>query len=178
MQAGAGKERCAGVRRQARTHEAGGVGLVSARLAVNLDESLHKDVLDLLGVEGVLEAVAQQDDQRHALAKLVRARRRPWGPDTAQLVEHPVLRRIEALEMALRTARHGLTGEGAGKRASVSEGQAWRCASEPRAGWAAAASRGARRTARGEGHEARSRCQRKQVVGTNLCGRTFRPILL
>ena len=94
MQAGAGKERCAGVRRQARTHEAGGVGLVSARLAVNLDESLHKDVLDLLGVERILQAVAQQDDQRHALAQLVGTGGRARRPHAAKLVEHPVLRGI------------------------------------------------------------------------------------
>lgn len=38
-------------------HEAGGVGGVGADLAVDLDETLHQDGLDLATVEGVLQTI-------------------------------------------------------------------------------------------------------------------------
>lgn len=44
-------------------HQSRGEGGVGADLAVNLDEALHEDGIDLAGVEGVLQAVAQEDDQ-------------------------------------------------------------------------------------------------------------------
>jgi hypothetical protein len=53
------------------THEASGVGEVSADLAVNKDLTLTEDPLRLGIREGVLEAVADEDDQREALTKLV-----------------------------------------------------------------------------------------------------------
>jgi len=52
-------------------HETSRVGRVSADLAVDLDEALHEDGLNLLAVEGVLQTVAQQDDERQALAELM-----------------------------------------------------------------------------------------------------------
>ena len=52
-------------------HESSGVGSVGTDLTVDLDETLHKDVLDLLSVEGVLQTVAHQDDQGQALTELV-----------------------------------------------------------------------------------------------------------
>ena len=54
-----------------------------------------------------LEAVAQQDCERQALALLVRAGRRLGREHATQLVQHPVAGRIEALQMLLGTARHG-----------------------------------------------------------------------
>jgi len=60
-------------------HEASGVRCVGADLAVNLDETLHEDGLDLLAVEGVLQTVAQQDDQGQALTELVGAGGRSGG---------------------------------------------------------------------------------------------------
>lgn len=62
-----------------RTHEAGGVGLVGANLAVNLNKTLLEDGGDLLAGEGVLEAVAQEDGERKRLAELVRAGRGARG---------------------------------------------------------------------------------------------------
>jgi hypothetical protein len=53
-------------------HEAGGVGRIGADLAVNLDETLHEDGLDLARVEGVLQAISEEDHQRQRVAKLVR----------------------------------------------------------------------------------------------------------
>jgi hypothetical protein len=52
-------------------HEASRVGAVGANLAVNLDKTLHKDVLNFLTVQGILETVAQEDDKGKALAGLV-----------------------------------------------------------------------------------------------------------
>lgn len=52
-------------------HEAGGVGGVGADLAVNLDEALHEDGLDLARVECILQAVSEEDDQRQRVAELV-----------------------------------------------------------------------------------------------------------
>jgi hypothetical protein len=52
-------------------HKSSRVGAVSADLAIDLDETLHKDVLDFLTVQGILQTVAQEDDERKALAGLV-----------------------------------------------------------------------------------------------------------
>jgi hypothetical protein len=82
-------------------HEAGGVGDVGADLAVDLDKALHHDGLGLAVVERILEAVADEDDERHALAELVRTRRRTRGVDTRELVEQPVRRGAEALLVLL-----------------------------------------------------------------------------
>lgn len=46
---------------------------IGANLAVDLDETLHKDLLDLLLGEGILEPVAQHKDEGEALPKLVGA---------------------------------------------------------------------------------------------------------
>ena len=86
-------------------HEAGGVGDVGADLAVNLDEALHHDGLGLAVVERILEAVADEDDEGHALAELVGTGRRAGGIDTRQLVEKPVRGRAEALLVLLTVGR-------------------------------------------------------------------------
>lgn len=82
-------------------HETGGVGAVGADLAINLDETLHQDGLGLAVVERILEAVADEDDEGHAVAELVRTGRRARGIDTRQFVEKPVRRRAEALLVLL-----------------------------------------------------------------------------
>lgn len=53
------------------THEAGGVGDVSADLAIDLDEPLHADLLDLISSQSVLETVPQEDDEGQALPQFV-----------------------------------------------------------------------------------------------------------
>src|SRR4051794_2553176 len=60
-------------------HEASGVRHVGADLAVDLDEALHQDGARLAVVERILESVADEDDQGHALAELVRTSRRARG---------------------------------------------------------------------------------------------------
>lgn len=54
----------------------GGTG---AHLSVDLDETLLEDGSDLATGEGKLQAVAEEDDHRQALAKLVGSRRRARG---------------------------------------------------------------------------------------------------
>lgn len=76
----------------------GGVG---ADLAVNLDEALHEDRLDLTGIEGVLQAVSQEDDEGQRVAKLVGTGRSLGGIGTGELVEKPVRGRAEALLVLL-----------------------------------------------------------------------------
>lgn len=86
-------------------HEAGGVGDVGADLAVDLDEALHHDGLGLAVVERILEAVADEDDQRHAVAELMGTGRRARGIHARQLVEKPVRRRAKALLVLLTVSR-------------------------------------------------------------------------
>lgn len=82
-------------------HEAGGVGDVGADLAVDLDQALHGDGLGLAVVERILEAVADEDDQGHAVAELVRTGRGLGGVGAGQLVEQPVRGRTKALLVLL-----------------------------------------------------------------------------
>mmetsp|Transcript_14841 Transcript_14841/g.63688 ORF Transcript_14841/g.63688 Transcript_14841/m.63688 type:complete len:278 (+) Transcript_14841:122-955(+) len=87
-------------------HDAGGVALVAADLAVHLDQSLLEDGGHLLVRQRVLQAVAEDEAQGEALALLVRAGGGLRGEDAAELVEHPVARGIEPLEVLLGSARH------------------------------------------------------------------------
>jgi hypothetical protein len=85
-------------------HETGGEGAVGADLAVDLDETLHEDRLDLARVERILEAVAEEDDQGQRVAELVRTGRRLGGVGTW---------RLSTLRSRLRRRR----GDSAGSRA-------------------------------------------------------------
>ena len=78
-------------------HEAGGVGGVGADLAIDLDEALHNNGLGLAAVEGVLQAVTDEDDQRHAVSELVGTGRGLGGVGARQLVEQPVRRGRKAV---------------------------------------------------------------------------------
>lgn len=82
-------------------HEASGVGHVGADLAVDLDETLHQDGLGLAVVQGILEAVADEDNQGQAVAELVRTGRRLGGIDSGQFVQQPVRGGAEALLVLL-----------------------------------------------------------------------------
>lgn len=53
------------------THEASGVGDISTDLAIDLDEPLHADLLDLISGQSVLETVPQEDDEGQALPQFV-----------------------------------------------------------------------------------------------------------
>lgn len=80
-------------------HEAGGELGVGALAAIDVDEALAEDHAVLAHVEGVLEAVAQDDAEGKALAELVGASSGLGGEDAGELAEHPVLGREEALEV-------------------------------------------------------------------------------
>lgn len=86
-------------------HETSGVGGISADLAINLDEALHENGLGLARVEGILQAVAEEDDERHAVAELVRTRGSLGGIGTGQLVQEPVRGGAEALLVLLSTSQ-------------------------------------------------------------------------
>jgi hypothetical protein len=99
-------------------HEAGGVGGIGADLAVDLDQSLHQDGLGLTVVESILETVADEHDQGHAVAELVRTGRRLRSVGAGQLVKQPVRGGAEALLVLLaidivshRVSNSGTVGE-------------------------------------------------------------------
>jgi len=87
-------------------HEASGVGGVSADLAVDLDEALHHDGLGLTAVKGVLETVADKDDQGKAVTELVRTRRGLGGIGSGHFVQEPVRGSAKALLVLLRSTAH------------------------------------------------------------------------
>jgi hypothetical protein len=86
-------------------HKAGGVVVVGADLAVDLDTSLHADLLAFLARQSVLETFAEDDADREAFALFVGALRGFGGPDAAHFAEVPMAGRIEALEVFLGSAR-------------------------------------------------------------------------
>lgn len=78
-------------------HEAGGEGGVGADLAVNLNQTLHQDGLDLTTVQGVLETVADEDDQGKTVAQLVGTGGGLGSVGSGHLVQEPVAGRAKAL---------------------------------------------------------------------------------
>lgn len=66
-------------------HQSSGEGAVSADLAVDLDQTLHKDGVDLAGVERILKTVAEEDDEGKGVAELVRTGRGLGGVGTCGL---------------------------------------------------------------------------------------------
>ena len=87
-------------------HETSGIVDICANFAVNLDETLHADEVDLIASQGVLEAIADQDDQRKALAHAVRARAGFGSPGTSKLGEHPMFGGIQSFQMFLNSSSH------------------------------------------------------------------------
>ncbi len=82
-------------------HEASRVGDVGADLAINLDQTLHKDGLGLAVVQRVLQTVADEYDEGKGIAGLVRTGRGLRGVDTRELVEKPVRGGAQALLVLL-----------------------------------------------------------------------------
>jgi hypothetical protein len=61
-------ERLASLFNANNVHEAGGEVGIGANLGVDGDEALHDDRLDFTTVESILETIAKEDDQRHAVS--------------------------------------------------------------------------------------------------------------
>ena len=106
-------------------HVASRIGDVGSDFAIDFDETLHQDGSRFTVVQGVLEAISEEDDQREtitaflenillAISACARRRRKTnvWprgclgGVGTRELVQKPVRRRTETLLMFLRTATH------------------------------------------------------------------------
>lgn len=87
-------------------HETSGEGSISANLSVNRDQALHQDQSHLTAGQRILESVTQQDHQRQALTELVRSSAGARSENSAQLVEHPVGRSVQALKVVLGSTRH------------------------------------------------------------------------
>mmetsp|Transcript_19299 Transcript_19299/g.41902 ORF Transcript_19299/g.41902 Transcript_19299/m.41902 type:complete len:250 (-) Transcript_19299:34-783(-) len=100
-------EAIAGLLKLNNVHESSGVVEVSSDLSVNLDTTLHADLLALLSGQGVLETLAKDDGNWKALALLVGTGRRLGSPNSGHLAEVPVTGRIEALKVLLGSASHG-----------------------------------------------------------------------
>ena len=60
-------------------HGIGRVRRKRSHLAVDLDQTLHEDLLDFLLCQRILEAIAEDQDQRQALTELVRTSGRTRG---------------------------------------------------------------------------------------------------
>merc|ERR1712070_429149 len=71
-------------------HVAGWVVRVGSYFPVDLDESLHDNLGDFSAIEGVLQSVSKEDNERKAVSLLVRTRRCLWCISTGQLVKQPV----------------------------------------------------------------------------------------
>ena len=73
------------------THETSGESHVAANLVVNLDQALHADLTGISVAEGILQTVAEEDNQRKAFTELVRSGDGARSKDTSKLVKHPML---------------------------------------------------------------------------------------
>merc|ERR1719461_1468741 len=87
-------------------HESGGELGVSASLAINLDEPLLQDGLDLLGAQSVLQTVPDEQSDGQGGALLVGAGPRLDGKHSSQFVQHPGLGRGEPLQVTLGSTGH------------------------------------------------------------------------
>eukprot|EP01084_Bolivina_argentea_P253310 425453_1 len=81
--------------------EASGVLDVGARAGVDEAEALTEDHVGLVGVEGVLQTVAEDDQEGKALTDLVGSGGRAGSEDSVELAQHPVLGGEQALKMLL-----------------------------------------------------------------------------
>lgn len=82
-------------------HETSWVGGVGADLAINLDQALHDNGLGLARVKRILKTVSDEDDQRHAVAELVRTSRCARSIGTRQFVQEPMRWSAKALLVLL-----------------------------------------------------------------------------
>ena len=86
--------------------KAGRKAHLRAHFSVHFDQTLLADCLRLFVRRRVAQSIAEEKDERQTLAQLVRAASRPRRERAAELRHHPMLRRIETLQMMLRSASH------------------------------------------------------------------------
>jgi hypothetical protein len=103
-------------------HEASGVGHIGADLAIHLDQTLHHNGLRLAVVKRILEAVADEDDERHAVAEFVRTGRGLGRIGAGQLVQQPVRWRRKTL-LVLLAVKKKLVSLNLGKTTSPKRGR-------------------------------------------------------
>jgi len=70
-------------------HETGGVSCIRPYFSVNLDQPLIHDGGNFTTVQGIFQAVTEEDGEGKGFAKLVRSRGRAGGVGTRQFIEHP-----------------------------------------------------------------------------------------
>jgi len=87
-------------------HETGRVVGVGANLSVDLDATFHTDLLAFLSGQSILKTFTENNADWQALTKLVRSLGGSGGPDSSHFANVPVLRRMEALQMLLRSSSH------------------------------------------------------------------------
>ena len=64
------------------THEAGGVGLVSANFVVNFNQPLLDDGSNFSASQGIFQSIAEEHSKGQRFAKLMRTRRGTRGLQT------------------------------------------------------------------------------------------------
>jgi len=90
-------------------HETSRVREVGADLSVNKNLALAEDPLGLGVGEGILQAVADEDDQRQTLAELVGSSGWAGGKAASHLAEHPVRGCCQALQVLAGSTRPAQT---------------------------------------------------------------------
>lgn len=84
-------------------HKSSRVGYVSPNFAINLNETLHADLLDFIASQGILKSVPQENDQRQTFPQLVRASGRTRSKHAGQFIQHPMFWSGNTLQMFLGT---------------------------------------------------------------------------
>jgi len=87
-------------------HESCGIPRVGTDASVDLDATLHANLLTLLVGEGVFETVAEDDGDGEAFALFVGTGGGFGGPDSSHFSEVPVFGGVDTLEVLLGSAWH------------------------------------------------------------------------
>ena len=95
-------------------HEACRVEHVAADLSVHFDQALHNDHFHLTVGQSILQALPQHDNQGKALTQFVRTSVWLGSPSTPELIQHPLLGRIHALQVLDDAARHDFSANDQG----------------------------------------------------------------
>lgn len=79
--------------------ETGGETRISTNLTINKDFTVVEDLLDFSSVKSEVETVTDDEDKRETFASLVGTSGRLRSESTTHLVEHPVVRSVNALKV-------------------------------------------------------------------------------